>query len=384
MERATDGSVLSALAVGPVSRAAMEVWYRRVLALVDQPVALAWPDGRVLHLNPAFRAALRRRGAGPPPARCMLADVARWSPSQTGAGPEPDVPGAPAQLPGRLVPLVGTGGRVVLTGFIGRTRRTRGADGPPEAERSAPELGSAWWPAPGPGVRGALPEAEAEVVGRLAAGAAHEIRNPLTAIAGLVQLLAPLVADETGTRYLDIIREEIARLEGIASDLLLLGRPRPEAPATARASDVGACLRFVAALVQGQAAALGIGVGVSVDPALPPAAIEAPRLQQVVLNLVTNALEAIGAAGNVDMSARCRGSWVEIVVADDGPGIPADDVWRIFDPFFTTKAGGTGLGLAVSQGIVRRCGGQIRVESARGAGATFRIELPVAEQPAGT
>jgi len=132
-------------------------------------------------------------------------------------------------------------------------------------------------------------------------------------------------------------------------------------------------------------AAAGLSLKVAVEPGLTPVRGRGDELAQVLLNLLTNAMDATPPGGHVEMAARATPdrSGVEIEVRDSGPGIPADRLQQIFEPFFSTKAGrGTGLGLAIAAKIVRDLGGRIEVDSAEGVGSCFRVTLPVATQPA--
>lgn len=213
-------------------------------------------------------------------------------------------------------------------------------------------------------------------LGQLAAGAAHEIRNPLTAVRGFLQLVASQVRSEPQAHYLQIVRQEMERIERITADLLLLSRSWK---VRLTPCDVGGVLDAVAELVRPRALERAIAVEVATAPDLPRVAADRERLEQVFLNLAGNAIEAVRGPGRVELSARLDpAGFVEVAVADDGPGIPAAALPRLFEPFFTTKAGGTGLGLAVSEAIVRSFGGHISVSSPEGAGAVFRVRLPAA------
>jgi signal transduction histidine kinase len=216
-------------------------------------------------------------------------------------------------------------------------------------------------------------------LGRLAAGAAHEIRNPLTAIQGFLQLLERECRSPASGRYLQIIRQEMRRIEGIAADLLLLSRPA-ETPAVPCA--LPELLQRTGELLAERAAASGVRIELEAPVSVPPVAAVPERLQQVFLNLLGNAIEAMPRGGAVRVRVSGGppgpGDCVEVAVEDEGPGVPPDVLPRLFEPFFTTKAGGTGLGLAVSQSIVRTFGGDIAVESPPGGGAVFTVRLPAA------
>lgn len=217
-------------------------------------------------------------------------------------------------------------------------------------------------------------------LGQLAAGAAHEIRNPLTAIRGFLQLMEQRPRPEVQQKYLGIMRREIDRIERITADLLLLARPwRSEQVCC----DLALCVSKVADVVRGRADAFGIDITVRASSEIPLVFADPSRLEQVFLNLLVNAVEAMSRPGCIEAEVRpVTGGFVEAVIRDQGPGIPAQVLPRLFEPFYTTKAGGTGLGLAVSDSIVRAYGGHIAVSSPPGGGAVFMVRLPIADRPA--
>ncbi|HET9553567.1 MAG TPA: HAMP domain-containing sensor histidine kinase [Anaeromyxobacteraceae bacterium] len=206
-------------------------------------------------------------------------------------------------------------------------------------------------------------------VGRLAAGVAHEINNPLGVILGYVRLMrkkaeGPLDAD------LAIVEEETLRAKEIVEGLLDLSRPLPAGGERVALRPL--CDEVVARL--GDARALD-GVAVTVDGA---AEVEghSGKLRQVVANLVRNGAEAAGKGGQVRVRLSNGSGEVRVEVDDSGPGIPAAARDRLFEPFFTTKDRGTGLGLAVSRAIARAHGGDVEAGAAPGGGARFTLRLP--------
>ncbi|MDQ7793596.1 MAG: ATP-binding protein [bacterium] len=221
------------------------------------------------------------------------------------------------------------------------------------------------------------------LVGELAAGAAHEIRNPLTCIRGFIQLLkVPAPAGDLPAQYLDIVLGEIDRIEHIVRDLLQLARP-PElnlGPADLNALAKEACLLFMTEAVR-----RGVSLSQQLHPALPLVRADSNLIKQVFLNIIGNALEAVDSGGRVEVVGEhlAAKGWVVFRVRDNGPGVPPEIRERIFHPFFTTRPQGTGLGLSVSHGIVRNHGGHIEVGSSSTGGAEFSVFLPVAgpEQP---
>lgn len=223
-------------------------------------------------------------------------------------------------------------------------------------------------------------------LGDLAAGVAHEVRNPLNAIGvGLQRLrreFGPGAGGEEYGRFLALMEGEVKRLDRIVSDFLGLARPLTLAPA---GCDLGALLREVAALTAEEAARQRVEVEVSAAPAPPLIKADGDRLRQALLNLIRNAYQAMPLGGRLTLAARPAmlpggAAGAEVAVTDTGEGVPAERLPRIFDPYFTTRPGGTGLGLAIAHRIVEAHGGRIAVESAVGRGSTFRVLLPEGPQ----
>ena len=212
-------------------------------------------------------------------------------------------------------------------------------------------------------------------VGQLAAGVAHEIRNPLAAISGSIELLrqAPQVSEDDRS-LMTIVTREIERLNSLISELLDYANPRPLQAST---FDLAVLLQETMQMAQqdrGEVELVLQGAG-----SLPITA-DASKLRQVIWNLVHNARDAAREGGrHVRVHAQEHGAiagWVEITIDDDGPGMTPDVQKRIFDPFFTTKRKGTGLGLATCHGIVTDHRGRIDVESDLGTGTRVRVLLP--------
>jgi signal transduction histidine kinase len=227
-------------------------------------------------------------------------------------------------------------------------------------------------------------------VGVMSAQVAHEINNPLTSVLGYAKLLLEDKPEgHPDHNALVLIADEAERMKKIIGGLLEYARaPRPSEPATMTAtgsvapdtSEPSAVVRHVAALVAPQIKKVRAQLVIDV-PTSKPIAIEAHALQQVLVNLVQNAAQALTDGGTITIGAKPApgGIATTITVSDDGPGIPAADRTRVFDPFFTTKAPGTGtgLGLAVCRHLVATAGGSIDVgDGPDGKGAEFRVTIP--------
>jgi signal transduction histidine kinase len=214
--------------------------------------------------------------------------------------------------------------------------------------------------------------------GQLGAGIAHEIKNPLAGIQGIVQLTAQgLAPEDPMAEPLAIIKQETLRCRAIIDKLLKFAR---QDPVSVEPVEVGRVVEDAAAIMRHQMSLHQVTLRTRVAPDLPRIHGSANQLQQVLMNLMLNAQQALeGGAGTVEVEVDPAGDAVEIRVADDGPGIPAEIRDRVFEPFFTTKptGKGTGLGLSVSFGIIREHRGTIAVESEPGRGTTFVIRLPI-------
>ncbi|MDW7759811.1 MAG: cache domain-containing protein [Acidobacteriota bacterium] len=214
-------------------------------------------------------------------------------------------------------------------------------------------------------------------LGKMAAGVAHEINNPLTSI--LIQTHLLLEKCDSGGEArssLNLIAEEAERCTQIVRGLLEFSR---KMPARTAPEDVNGLVERTLQLLTNQIAVRSIALIKSLDPALPSVELDRNKMQQVFSNLVINACEAMPSGGTLTVSTRpgADGDGIEVSFADTGGGIPAENLKKIFDPFFTTKNFGTGLGLAVSYGIVRQSGGTIQVRSEPGRGSEFIVRIPL-------
>jgi signal transduction histidine kinase len=221
-----------------------------------------------------------------------------------------------------------------------------------------------------------LEQEKLESLAEFAAGAGHEMNNPLAVITGRVQLLLQSEQDPQKRRELAIIYAQAMRVHEMIADLMLFARP-PQ-PQLANV-DLAALCRRVTDEVADEAAQRQISLAPDIGPSLAIVA-DATQIAVALRALLDNAIEAVGRAGRVSLACRraSEGGGAEIVVADDGPGI-ADEVRRhLFDPYYCGRSAGRGLGLGLSKcwRIVTNHGGRIEVDSQTGRGATFRIRLP--------
>ncbi len=221
-------------------------------------------------------------------------------------------------------------------------------------------------------------------LGQLSAGVAHEIRNPLTSIKIFIQSLEKqLDLDETQREDFRIIKKEMDRLNGIVTRFLNFARPEePQFQAVNLYGLVTDALNLLAPRIKNN----GIRVGISLPPDLPAVKGDPKQLDQVLLNLLLNAVEAMPKGGTLEVRSDLKTvpeseeKLFQIVIQDSGPGIGKEQQARLFDPFFSTKEGGTGLGLSIVYSIVQKHGGQIDVESESGKGTSFILSLPLFQE----
>ncbi|HEX9109083.1 MAG TPA: ATP-binding protein, partial [Longimicrobiales bacterium] len=225
-----------------------------------------------------------------------------------------------------------------------------------------------------------------EAVGRLAAGVAHDFNNLLTAIRGYARLLADELGDDPRAADLEEIRKAADRGTSLTRQLLAVGRRQLLQP---RVLDLNGVITESEKLLRHIVGA-DVQVETRLDPALGTVKADPAQMEQVLMNLIVNAHDAMPEGGSVTIGTRNDGSGlgarVLLTVSDTGVGMDADTQQRIFEPFFTTKppGKGTGLGLSTVYGIVQQSGGTITVTSAPGKGATFEIALPRLNQPEST
>ncbi len=214
-------------------------------------------------------------------------------------------------------------------------------------------------------------------IGKLAAGIAHEINNPLTSVLTFSNLMLEQCAEDDPRRdRLKLMARETERARNIVRQLLNFGREiiiKPEKISINRP------LQEIVDSLNGQEAFKGIELRMSLEETLPEIYADPAQIGQVVLNMMLNAIHAITPPGTIEVATRTNGANVEMSITDSGKGIPHEHLNKIFDPFFTTKemTKGTGLGLAVSYGIIKKHGGDIEVSSRESGGTTFTVRLPI-------
>jgi len=221
---------------------------------------------------------------------------------------------------------------------------------------------------------GAIDEAAARARETEALGAkvAHEMRNPLTAIKALVQLVSGTAKETRDGERLAVVLGEIERVERTLSDYLSLARPLTDV--VPEAIDLAATLREVAAVVEARAADAGVEIRVQ---AVPTRVLADPRrLREALLNLCVNAIEAMPNGGALELGVQREGDDAVLVVRDEGVGIAPDVAARLGEPFTTTREGGTGLGLALARSVARMHGGELRISSAPRKGTTVTLSIP--------
>jgi len=213
---------------------------------------------------------------------------------------------------------------------------------------------------------------------------AHEVGTPLHSVAGHLELLRrdipPQALTDDVVRRLAIVEAQVNRVTEIITRLLDVTRPARAEP---RPVDLDRLIRDTVDLIRPGVNRAKLTLDARVDPALPTVHGQSEQLQQVILNLLTNAIEATPADGRIVIAARAAkaGGGVQVSVSDTGSGIAEGARGRIFEPFFSTKASGNGVGLGlwITAEIVREHGGHIEVESVEGRGSTFRVSLPAVE-----
>jgi signal transduction histidine kinase len=212
-------------------------------------------------------------------------------------------------------------------------------------------------------------------MGELAAGLAHEIRNPLAGIAGVIEIIGrDLPASSPARAVVKEVRQEVMQINRIVSDLLECARPKP--PET-RLSDLHATVEHVVMFARQQALSKSIDVEFHHDPLPLEVEHDSNQVNQVLLNLLLNSIQSIDHRGKITVTVERHSQLAAISVADTGRGIAPEHLPHIFRPFYTTKGNGTGLGLSLARRIVEEHGGRMEVSSTLGHGSTFIVFLPL-------
>ncbi|MCM3024953.1 PAS domain-containing sensor histidine kinase [Heyndrickxia ginsengihumi] len=213
------------------------------------------------------------------------------------------------------------------------------------------------------------------IVGELAAGIAHEIRNPMTALKGFIQLLQSSI-EEDHTLYFNIITSELARIESIITEFLVLAKPQA---IQFQHQDIRKIMSDTIDLLNAQALMHNIEIDCHYPYQLPNAFCEGNQMKQVFINMIKNAIEVMPNGGKIEITIRYdeREQMIHTMIRDEGDGIPPDKIAKLGEPFYTTKERGTGLGLMISYKIIKEHRGRINVESEVGVGTTFHIYLPI-------
>jgi signal transduction histidine kinase len=221
-------------------------------------------------------------------------------------------------------------------------------------------------------------------IGEIAAGVAHEIRNPLAGIAGAIEIITKgFPPDHPDREVLEDLRHEVQRIEKTLNDLLIYARPKPSHFGP---TDLREITAQTLQLARQQIGSKKVKFAVEISPSLPRFRADSEQLHQVLLNLILNAIQALDDEGGLRVTARIldrgeegQAGQLEIAVSDTGPGIPPEHLERIFRPFYTTKRSGTGLGLSLCRRIISQHGGTLTAKSEIGHGSEFIIRLPFRE-----
>lgn len=211
------------------------------------------------------------------------------------------------------------------------------------------------------------------VLGELAAGIAHEIRNPMTALKGFIQLLEESIKEEH-SMYYQVITSELQRIDSIINEFLILAKPQA---VRFQEKDVVLIMKETLDLLNAQAVLHNVQFLMVPEKEIPPIVCEPNQLKKVFINIIKNAIEVMPDGGTVTIKMGRKENMIHISIKDEGMGIPKEKIPKLGEPFYTTKERGTGLGLMVSFKIVEEHQGKIEIESELGNGAEFHICLPL-------
>jgi two-component system, sporulation sensor kinase E len=215
------------------------------------------------------------------------------------------------------------------------------------------------------------------MLGELAAGIAHEIRNPMTALKGFIQLLENSSGDAYSL-YFQVIKTELQRIDSIINEFLVLAKPQA---IRFECTDITKIMNETVSLLTAQAVLHDVQIKTIYDGDLPDLICEPNQLKKVFINIIKNAIEVMSKGGFVTVTvSQAPGNRIHICIKDEGEGIPAEQIKKLGEPFYTTKERGTGLGLMVSFKIIEEHGGTIEIESEVGHGTIFHIYLPITKE----
>lgn len=211
------------------------------------------------------------------------------------------------------------------------------------------------------------------IIGQMAAGITHEIRNPMAVVRGFLQLMREKSSDNLD-HYYRIVLDELDRANSIINDFLALAQNKTEQKEESRLHDI---IHELTPLLWADANLRGQSIEVDLDYKVPVLMLNPKEIKQLILNLCRNAMEAMEDKGQLTIITHVVPNGVELHVSDTGPGISPEEQVKLFQPFYTTKTKGTGLGLALCQSILEKHGGKISVKSELGVGTTFIVLLPI-------
>jgi len=213
-----------------------------------------------------------------------------------------------------------------------------------------------------------------KVLGELASGMAHEIRNPLGSIQGALEIIKEdYKQGDKKFEFLNILFKEIRRLNRVVADFLSYAGPSQPALV---GCDLNQLIQESLSIIKPEADKKRIDLKIELSPKMPPIQADPSQIKQALLNLLLNSLQALENSGEISVTSESKNGWITVAIKDTGPGISPENLSKVFTPFFTTKEEGVGLGLGIVERIIQNHKGRISVESQEGRGTVFAIELP--------